>query len=133
MFLTGIQVLNSFDNFIPNPADDPSWSIPYHDADLEGIVEGMVYYFSAAERNQIVRDKLGNGSLDVPLSEIDLDYAKGCILSKRLLEVGIPVIATFFFNCLFLLLPPLVSRRRFTSEERSHVNLCINKCFSNAC
>jgi hypothetical protein len=93
-------VLNSSDIFIPNPADDPSWSIPYHNADIEAIIDGMVYYFSAAERNQVIRDKLGSSPRNVPLYELDLDFAKGCILSKRLLEVSCK---TFFQSILLVL------------------------------
>lgn len=94
---------------------------------IETIIEGLVFYFSAAIRNQIVREKgmkrqtdglftptdgskdshqsndQGHSNpvntapsdslppihLDVPLYNIDADYAKGCILSQKLLSIHV--------------------------------------------
>jgi hypothetical protein len=77
---------------------------------LETLVEGLVFYFSAAIRNQIIREKgLKRQSQSQPssnpnnnpdtnnnqqyqshhaqLCRTDTDYAKGCILSQRLTSI----------------------------------------------
>jgi hypothetical protein len=58
---------------------------------LETLVQGLLYYFSNAVRNQLLRE---NGALRVhnelrPLYTIDVEYAKGCILSQKLVEINV--------------------------------------------
>jgi hypothetical protein len=57
------------------------------------LVNGLVYYFTNSIRSQSTRDNRRNqniiGFSDKPLYISDSDYAKGCILSKLLLEVNV--------------------------------------------
>jgi hypothetical protein len=60
---------------------------------LETLIQGLLYYFSNAIRNQLLREK---GTLrstselhTVPLYKTDVEYAKGCLLSHRLLEINV--------------------------------------------
>lgn len=96
-FLIGIRIMNLSEEDIVYPVDDPSWQVPYHDADFPNIISGLLYYFSTAVRAQLAREKAGKTlSPHLKLYQIDLDYAKGCILAKRLIEVKTKKI---FLNC----------------------------------
>jgi hypothetical protein len=90
--------MNLLEKEVTSPADDPNWIVPYHNAAVENIVDGMVYYFSTAMRNQLVREKAGKSknSSSTVLTQIDLDYARAVILTTKLLTV-----MTFFRFILF--------------------------------
>jgi hypothetical protein len=58
---------------------------------LQTLVQGLLYCFSNAVRNQLLRE---SGALRVhnelrPLYNIDVEYAKGCLLSQKLLEISV--------------------------------------------
>jgi hypothetical protein len=100
MFLSEIRVLNSPEQHIPNPDSDSSWQIPYFTADLEVIIQGIVYYLSTTIRNRDNSVNMEQNSTLRPLYEIDSDYTKGCILAKKLLEVPqLTFIFIFLFGC----------------------------------
>ena len=91
---SGIHIMNLREESIQYPEDDPTWQVPYNNADIASLIAGMNHYFSVAIRNQLAREQSGNVlQSNLPLYQVDLDYAKGCILSQRLLEV--------FTLCLF--------------------------------
>jgi hypothetical protein len=103
LLISGMKILNLLEKELTSPADDPNWIVPYQNAAVENIVDGMVYYFSTAMRNQLVRENAGKekrNASSTPLSQIDLDYARAVILTTKLLTV----IAFAFFElyCYFL-------------------------------
>ena len=61
------------------------------------LVQGLFLYFSNAIRNQVIREKAfvardsdgQSSSQAIALYHRDEDYAKGCILSQKLLEVPV--------------------------------------------
>lgn len=60
------------------------------------LIEGLLFYFSNAIRNQIVRENHHpeNDSSQVqssPLYEVDMEYAKGCLLAQQLLAINVPI------------------------------------------
>jgi hypothetical protein len=60
---------------------------------VETLVQGLLYYFSNAIRNQLIREngalRVDNSLHSVPLYKIDIEYAKGCLLSHKLLEIHV--------------------------------------------
>jgi hypothetical protein len=58
---------------------------------IDVLIEGLLFYFSAAVRNEIIREKNNNTKANegTPLYQIDFDYAKGCILSQKLHEMDV--------------------------------------------
>jgi hypothetical protein len=83
----GIRVLNSPEQVIPDPDDDHNWQATYLSSDLEVIIHGIVYYLSSTIRNRDNNMTHEQTPSLRPLYEIDSDYAKGCILAKKMLEV----------------------------------------------
>jgi hypothetical protein len=61
--------------------------MPYFSSDIEVIIQGIVYYLSTTIRNRDRKVNSEEPSSPRPLYEIDTDYAKGCLLAKKLLEV----------------------------------------------
>jgi hypothetical protein len=83
----GIRVLNSPEQEIPDPDDDRNWQATYLSSDLEVIIHGIVYYLSSTIRNRDNNMTHEQTPSLRALYEIDSDYAKGCILAKKMLEV----------------------------------------------
>jgi hypothetical protein len=96
----GIRVLNSPEIEIPDPGDDPNWQVPYFSSNIEVIIQGVVYYLSTTIRNRDNKVTSEQPSIHRPLYEIDADYAKGCILAKKLLEVLSILLLSSLFYCL---------------------------------
>lgn len=57
------------------------------------LVNGLFHYFTCAIRNQDTRTHrsalIGRDDPHPPLYMIDQDYAKGCLLSKRLISINV--------------------------------------------
>lgn len=68
--------------------DDPSWLVPYHENQLEPVIQGISYYFAVSLQNQTRRenekDRTNN---NLPLYQRDRDFSRGNILAHRLAQV----------------------------------------------
>ena len=69
------------------------------------MIEGLLFYFSASIRNELIREKhhlslpqqqnnhqpasTPSKESGISLDQLDYDYAKGCILSQKLLEMDV--------------------------------------------
>lgn len=81
--------MNLFEDSVSFPVDDPSWQVPYHGAGFSTVIEGLSNFFTNAIRNQLTREKnMSKVPENTPLYSVDVDYAKGCILSQELCAVS---------------------------------------------